>query len=64
MISDQIYDKYEAIFFCLVNNTVKYEDIEKKFLIRPDPFTEVMKGALGGHPNKDNLKKFFMHDVI
>ena len=64
MISDEIYDKYEAIFFSFINNTVKYDDIENKFKITPDPFTEVMRDAFGGHPNKENLKKFFTHEVI
>jgi hypothetical protein len=64
MISEEIYDRNEAIFFSFINNTVKYEEIEKKFMIKPDPFTEVMRDALGGHPNKENLRKFFMHDVI
>lgn len=64
MIPEEIYDKHEAIFFSFINNTVKYDEIEHKFKITPDPFTEVMRDAFGGHPNRENLRKLFMNDII
>jgi hypothetical protein len=60
-----IFEAHEQVFFKLIFNTKKDEEIKLEFGLSVDPhFTKMMSEVFGSRPSIANLRAFFSNEAI
>lgn len=64
-VPSEIFEKHEYVFFKLIFNTKKDEEIEHDFGITINPeFIRKMNEVFGSRPSVANLRSFFSNEAI